>query len=505
MSSKTTYALAALPHRSIKDTKVINLRVTTNRKPSYKSLRINIQSKNWDQTSQRVKGGKRGEPNADVINEKIKQILLQAQTKKTIHVGKKENSFVETAYDVIESTHNTGTRKNRERAVKKLQQYLEHKCWHDLPFHKLDNIFIEGYYNWLLNGDSLKTSTANEYMQILSQLVDKLIRSGKHSFRVHPFLNYQRKKTDNLLEVLDEADLRKLMDYTPKSDKQKQALHIFFFMMHLSGIRISDALTLTFKHFFIDGKGRLMVRYKAQKSGKVVTTRVSPEAGLELSHFLKGYGQEEQIFFLHKTMGDYVDMTDKLKDSKREMEGIYPSTLSSIQRYFNEEPDKEKQRYLLDREVRKETRKEYLRCQVVFLEEESQQLKQKLLNIVADMIMLLKNQHPTDTVVPLMRGIYKGEDKMNDDVEAVCNAYKVKNNQALKRIAKKVGVKKKITNHQARHVFAMRLFLKGVNMHHISLALGHSNISTTDKYRQKLVDDTVHDITDEFSETFRDF
>ena len=504
MSSKTTYALAALPHRSIKDTKVINLRVTTNRKPRYKSLKINIKAKNWDQKKQRVKGGQRGEPNADVINEKIQQILLNAQAQESIHIGKKENDFVHIAFEIIRSTHSTGTRNNRERAIKKLQQYLKHKGWNNLPFRKLDNIFIEGYYQWLLNHGNLRASTANEYMQIISQVIDKIVQSGKYSFRVHPFINYQRKKTENLLEVLDETDLKKLMSFSPKTDKQKLALHIFFFMMHLSGIRISDALTLTFGNFYIDGKGRFMVRYKAQKSGKIITTKISVEAALEMSYFLSGYGQEDKIFLLRKTKGEVVEINNQLKVNKQEMDSIYPSTLTSIKTYFDEEPDEKKQQYLLDREVKKEKRKEYLRMQIVFGEEERQRLKQKLLDIVADIILAIKKERPLDTLIPFMRGIYKGEDKMNDEVEALCNSFKVKNNQALKRIGKKAGIKKKITNHQARHVFAMTLFLRGVNMHHISLALGHSNIATTDRYRQKLLDDTVHDITDEFSETIRE-
>ena len=67
---------------------------------------------------------------------------------------------------------------------------------------------------------------------------------------------------------------------------------------------------------------------------------------------------------------------------------------------------------------------------------------------------------------------------MSDEVEAIANAHKVKNNHAPKTNNQKMGIKNNMSNHQARHVFAMRLFLKGVNMHHISLALGHSDIST---------------------------
>lgn len=502
--SNTTYALAALPHRSIKDTKVINLRVTTNRKPKYKSLKINIAAKNWDTKNQKVKGGKRGEPNADTINEKIQGILLQAQTQKTTNIGKKENSFMQSAQDIIASTHSTGTKQNRERAFKKLQEYLNHRGLSDLPFNKLDNIFVEGYYAWLIKESGLKTSTANEYMQILNQVIDKIDKNGKHNWDVHPFVNYKRKRTDSLLEVLDDKDLDKLTNYIPNTAKQRQALHIFFFMMHLSGIRISDALTLTFNNFFVDGRGKLMVRYKSQKPGRVVTTRVSIEAALEMTTFLRGYGQEDQIKKLHESMKQYLSIKQAIEKNEKDRDQLKPYSLTELQIFFSEFPDDfDKQKRILDDQVQNEQQMEILRNRIEELTEKSIGVKETFIEIITGILMSIKKHHPNDTVIPLMRGIYNGEEEMSDEVEAICNAHKTKNNHHLKKIAKKVGIKKKMSNHQARHVFAMRLFLQGVNLHHISLALGHANISTTDKYRQKLVDDGVHDVTDDFSESFR--
>ncbi|MFD1079724.1 tyrosine-type recombinase/integrase, partial [Longispora fulva] len=170
---------------------------------------------------------------------------------------------------------------------------------------------------------------------------------------------------------------------------------------------------------------------------------------------------------------------------------------------MTEEPDKDYM-WLLEREAKAERKKEHLRIEIIHCEEKMEEHKRKMMNNIADTIMVIKKEHPGDTILPHMRGLYKGEDRLSPEVEAICNNFKTKNNQALKRIAKKVGIKKKISNHQARHVFAMKLFLKGVNMHYISLALGHSNIATTDKYRQKLIDDRLHDVTDDFSETFKD-
>lgn len=502
--SKTTYALTALPHRSIPNTKVINLRTITNRKPRYKSLAINIQAKNWDQKNQKVKGGQRGEPNADLINEKIHKMLLQAQTQQNTLIGKRENSFIDNAYQIIEATHTTGTRQNRIRAVRKLQQYLQKKNYQDLSFNQFDTALVEAYYRWLLHEGKLKTSTANEYMQILNQVVDKIIMSGRYQFKVHPFMTYQRKRTSNLTEVLSSGELKKLMSYQPKSDKQQQALNIFFFMMHMAGMRISDALTLCFKNYFFDEKDRLMVKYKSQKSGKVVTTKVTIKAALYTTFFLDEYLKDEKLAKLYGLMHSHEKLLEQLATITEERDSIIPFNLGYLWRSYEEEPNVTSHLALLEREAKKEDRKEYLRFEAIRLEQKAENLNHEILKMVGDLLIDIKDAHPNHTIIPLMRGIYNGEEKMSDEVEAVCNAFKVKNNQSLKRIATKLGIKKKMSNHQARHIFAMRLFTKGVNMHHISLALGHSNIATTDKYRMKLIDDKVHDITDEFSSTFEE-
>jgi integrase/recombinase XerD len=54
--------------------------------------------------------------------------------------------------------------------------------------------------------------------------------------------------------------------------------------------------------------------------------------------------------------------------------------------------------------------------------------------------------------------------------------------RAVKRYARKAGIKKKVTPHIFRHSFAVALIERGVPLNKIQALLGHANISTTSIY-----------------------
>lgn len=497
---RTTYAIAALRHASQPHLKVLNLRVTKDRKPKHKSLGIVINAKNWDKKNHRVYSK---EPNAAEINSKLEEVLLKAQTDKTILTGEKEDSFITQARKIIKNTHNTNTRLRRTGAVNKLEDYLKSEGKAHLSFKEINTLFIESYYNWLLNHADLKTSSANEYLQTLKQLIQKIESSGTHRYDINPFSNHTKKKSETKVEVVNDEDLSRLIQHTPKTKKQAQALNTFFLMMHLSGIRISDALMLTYSNFYKDNKGRLMLTYRIQKTGRLMTTKVSYEASLHISHFLPNSEELKRNIQILETK--YDTLRSEMLKEEREMESINLKPFGHLMRYVEgEDKDTPLLQNIIREEAKREARKHYLSYEVKHKQEQLDQIKDEVLELIGNAILDLKKQLPNRTLLPYLKDIYNGEEQLKPEQQTTSNRIKTLINNHLRQVAKQCHIATPLTSHQARHIFAMRLFSNGTNMHHISLALGHSSISVTDAYRQKLIDDSLHDITDSFSTTLKD-
>ena len=55
----------------------------------------------------------------------------------------------------------------------------------------------------------------------------------------------------------------------------------------------------------------------------------------------------------------------------------------------------------------------------------------------------------------------------------------------LKRLGKKAGIEKRMNPHNFRHTYSADMLNEGINLRHIQISLGHSNIATTSKYLQR--------------------
>ena len=63
-------------------------------------------------------------------------------------------------------------------------------------------------------------------------------------------------------------------------------------------------------------------------------------------------------------------------------------------------------------------------------------------------------------------------------------------NKYMKRIAKAVGIKQKVTTYTARHSFSTILKKAGASIEFISESLGHSNLQVTENYLDSFEDNT---------------
>lgn len=101
-------------------------------------------------------------------------------------------------------------------------------------------------------------------------------------------------------------------------------------------------------------------------------------------------------------------------------------------------------------------------------------------------LAMRKDGYP-DLIISLSRNSY-GQQLSRNAVE-----------ELVKKYARRVGIKKKVTPHTLRHSFATTLLKKGADIRSVQTLLGHSSITTTQIYTH--VDDRflkgVHDLLDD--------
>ncbi|MCT4587307.1 MAG: site-specific integrase [Carboxylicivirga sp.] len=86
--------------------------------------------------------------------------------------------------------------------------------------------------------------------------------------------------------------------------------------------------------------------------------------------------------------------------------------------------------------------------------------------------------------IPVISKVWNLLKKYNFDLPQISNQ---KYNEALKKIAKEVGIKKNLTTHVGRKTYGTLLLNKDVPIETVSRLLGHSSIKTTEKHYAKVL------------------
>ena len=333
MSGKYTVRVTARENKKSKKTGEIPIviRITKDRESTERTL-FRIKPEYWDEENRRVK---KSHPNSIEKNKQISDAL-----------AKHDNI----AYKAVEVRDEFGVGAIRDKIKKKVShnyiEYVEHqiadlykkgnismykrdKCVIDdfkrfikkdsLPLNQFSTQVVKDFETYLIVDKENQRNTVTGKMKRLRKYAKDLFVENNLDFRDFPFRNYKMKTESTEREFLTEREFRRLVYYkevlrTP-ANEYIESLDLFL-MECYTGMRISDLLTLKWKHYQ-DG----LIKKKMEKTKDTITIMVAEidvaDKMIEVRHKKATRGNkqlnpEAYIFDVLKTDLDKVAPDKKL-------------------------------------------------------------------------------------------------------------------------------------------------------------------------------------------------
>lgn len=257
----STTAIVLRKDKSISKEQIpLYLRITKNRKSSYKSLNVRIAEKHWDSKQKKVKSN---HPNSNRLNLYLASRITEAE-KQILNDENLSNGLIAkdlvNSFDKNDTTNfNQFSQEYLERLWevenfsrhKKLKSILSKLCSYNkcnvLMFNEITVDFLQKYESWLRVERKNSVNTIHSNMKFIRQLFNEAVKQKVIRADQNPFLLYKLKQEKTEREFLTDEEIDHL--YSLKLDGTKEICRDMFVFACDTGIRISDLLTIKVRHY----------------------------------------------------------------------------------------------------------------------------------------------------------------------------------------------------------------------------------------------------------------
>jgi len=474
-------------------------------KQKYEDLPILVPKSHWNKNLRRVKGKN---PKAEEYNLLIEKAIKAKKSGKRVSYKNEQKSVIVFAEKLAKSKRKHNTRRGHLVALDKLKGFLKATKRIDLEFTEVDSFLANNYYNYL--DERYSTSTVNQYFRNFKYFIKEAVKQRIHKFDYDPFDNTKLSIRDKNIDVLttQELELFQAKDYSHDLNKN-YAKSAFNFMMYSAGMRISDFTSLKWKDFILEN-GKILLKVQNVKTEHNFRTLLGVRALDALRPFITTYegisfeDYDKQYQYIQETKkkvsewkkefyriqnSGFLEVFPKLIDTLPDADFL-PKDFAVEHMYdwtHDEIIQKVKQQQMLEKN--RELLKNKIQQTIKWLANENNLLILEHIKI----LQKLQSNYPDDRVFPRARQ-YRDEDFDTQKRNALANNM----SYHLSVIQEELEIKNKIRPHQARHVFAQKMFEGGASFHDISMVLGHRSLEATENYRKQIITEKSRKLTLQF-------
>jgi integrase len=401
--------------------------------------------------------------NFDEINNKIKKKLVENPfVKKVDKIYSQFLAYMQTRKNL---KNNYSTQNTYESSSNMFKKFLLYKYKiKDIDFGEIDNDFIIEMENYF-SSEGLQSSTIRFYFNNYSTVFNNAIKNNVYIGK-NPFNEYKVKVTAKPKKILTDLDIVKLLDIK-KGDLYFIESRMFLFSMFTNGLRCSDMMLMKYENIKID-----YIEYFQIKTKIPLKVDYGEKVIIILMDLFDLLGEYRRIELDSKILKPEIIPYRKARHQLL-TKMSYNRVDEEYESYFGYEiksSDKES-KIIIDELVRVE-KNINAHCKII-INRHIKKLDPKEL-LFKDFVksQCFKDYNKTQPMNKLQFDTYKSR----------FTSYNAK----LKRMAKlyKLSVED-ITTHVSRFTFTnMLLEISGVNVNDIRIALGHTNLATTQKYIQ---------------------
>lgn len=499
-----------------KDYGGLYIRITENRTPKRRTLRIRITKKNWikffNEDKQRFKNSYL---KSKEYNQIIESNLLKYQNIPLSTLDNGKLDFIKYWKNIISTTHNHGTKIKHETILKKFKKFLLTMEKKEISFEEITPQLLrnlEHYLRSTKDPKGLSNNTIIHYLKVMKSILNKSLKEGKYKYEFDPFNSIELKKEKKNKEVLSKKEITELINKEIDNENIDYCRNTFLFQLFSNGMRVSDLFLLKWKNI-VDGrvnytmfKNRREINLPLNLSTYLLLTKTNnipnriPQFNKEYPYILEDkYGFENYVE-QRMNMGNYgipyntPIVENQLFISKEESR--YTITFNQLNLFIE---------FLLFSGIPYEDKKiinsKYNFNYKGFMIDEFDRKIKELIDLLFDMKndieritigsfggWIRNNIEDTNSFVFnfLNNEAFKS---MNDYNDISIEQYKeikhktIVYNRSLKKLQKVCDIDTSITSHISRHSFTnLLLQMDGINLYDISKSLGHSNLSITENY-----------------------
>ncbi|GAB3341499.1 site-specific integrase [Larkinella ripae] len=294
------------------------IRITENRKSSYKALGIYVSQQLWDEERQIVKPKF---PNSARVNNFLTVELGKVQGKAIEMMSADEDisarkimtaldkktslSFKKYFSDYLEQLDREGKTGTYDKAWATFSKFNKYIRERDFTFNDIDAGFLRSYERYLRDELGNGVNTIHSNLKIFRMLFNKAFREEVITASQNPFIRFKLRTERTQKEFIDEEELNRLEKLEiPKQFMLNHHRWMYIFACHAGGLRISDILQLRWRNF-----NGTHLTVKMHKTKELVSIKL-PDRALQILKMYQAINQEKSENFIFPVLDNNVDYED---------------------------------------------------------------------------------------------------------------------------------------------------------------------------------------------------